>query len=141
MGEHWTMAVCGEFDVITARMQVRGLARKLGFNLVDQARIALATSSSARALGVDGTRRNQVTITLERLDGDGRAGVRVVCVKGDTALGDLSPGAFSDTRRMVDEMAIEVRPPGGVQVTLIKWHDDENSRALDLNRARQLARA
>jgi hypothetical protein len=42
---------------------------------------------------------------------------------------------------MVDEMAIEVRPPGGVQVTLIKWHDDENSRALDLNRARQLARA
>ena len=70
MDESKTIAVRDEFDVVTVRMRVRELARALGFSLVDQARIALATSSSARALGVDGTLQNQVTITLERLDGE-----------------------------------------------------------------------
>jgi hypothetical protein len=141
MDEDRTIAVREEFDIITARMRARELARAQGFNLVDQARIALATSSAARALGVDGTPQNQVTITLEYLGGGERSGVRVVCVKANTAMEDLSLRAFSSTRRMVDELAIEALPLGNVQVTLIKWRDDENSRSVGLNRPRQLAHA
>jgi serine/threonine-protein kinase RsbT len=139
MDENETIAVREEFDIITARMRARELARALGFNLVDQARIALATSSSARALGVDGTPRNQITITLGYLGGGERSGVQVVCIKANTALGDLSPGAFSSTRRMVDELAIEALPPSDVQITLIKWLEEENPRALGLSRSSQLA--
>lgn len=116
-----TITVQEEFDIISARMYARELARAIGFNLVDQARISLATSSSARALGVDRAARDCITITMERLGNDGRTGVRVICVKPNAEEVNLSSHAFSDMRRMVDELAVETLPPSDVQVTLIKW--------------------
>jgi hypothetical protein len=125
MNESRTITIRSEVDVITARMHVREVARAAGMNLGDQARISLATSSLAHALGIGG--RTQGQITIDRTSSGGRTGVRVVCVEKDGALDNLTPGVFGDTRWMVDEMAIEALPSDdpqvarGVQVTVIKW--------------------
>ena len=45
MNQKQTIHIDTELDLISARMRVRNLARSLGFNPPDQARISLATSS------------------------------------------------------------------------------------------------
>lgn len=114
-----TINIRTEIDVIAARMYVRELARSVGMNLGDQARISLATSSLAHTLGVGVTHPGQ--ITLEHLRRDERQGVRVVCTEKNDQPRDLASVALGDTRWMVDECTIEKLPSDGWQVTLIKW--------------------
>ena len=119
MGKDQTITVDSESDVILARTQVRDLARALGMNLADQARVSLATSSLAKALGLGGMYRGQMTI--ESCCAGKRTGVRVVCAKNDDARYDLAPGAFGETKWLVDELTLAPLPSNGLQVTLIKW--------------------
>ena len=49
MNDIQTIEIHNRFDIIEARMQVRTLARKLGLDLFDQARISLAASTVAIA--------------------------------------------------------------------------------------------
>jgi hypothetical protein len=108
-----------DFDIITARMKVRKLARAVGLATVDQACISLATSSLAQALGLGEEHPGQ--IVMDCLNGEECTGVRVVCKKADAATSDLSPRAFEEMRWMVDELTVETLPPNDVQVTLVKW--------------------
>lgn len=107
-----------EFDIITARMKVRKLAQAMGLTTVDQARISLATSSLAQALGLGEAHPGQ--IVMAGLGRGERTGVRVVC-KAGAITPNLSPMAFEDMRWMVDELTVETLPPNDVQVTLVKW--------------------
>ena len=108
-----------DFDIITARMKVRKLARAIGFKTVDQACISLATSSLAQALGLGEEHQGQIAMGC--LGGEERTGVQVVCIKTDAATHDLSPRAFDDMRWMVDELTVQTLSPTDVQVTLVKW--------------------
>jgi serine/threonine-protein kinase RsbT len=121
MGESQTLIIRGKHDIITARLLVRRLARAKGFDIADQARIALASSSLAHALGL-GMRRGQVTIDC--LNDGARTGVRVVCTKADGATRDLAPEALDVVRFMVDELTVETLPGDDLQVTLVKWMND-----------------
>ena len=47
-----TFVVREDYDVIISRSAVRELARSIGMRTADQARISLAASSAARALGI-----------------------------------------------------------------------------------------
>ena len=114
-----TITVRTDFDIITARMKVRKLARAMGFTTVDQACISLATSSLAKALELGETHPGQ--IAMDGLDGGERKGVQVVCIKANATTRDLSPRAFEEMRWMVDELTVETRPPNDLQVTLVKW--------------------
>jgi anti-sigma regulatory factor (Ser/Thr protein kinase) len=114
-----TITIKSEADVIMARLQVRNLARESGFNIMDQARISLATSSLAHALGLGGMRRGQITLECMG-DGTRSTGVRVVCTKTGGATEKYEPGTFSDVRLMVDQITIEELPSNDLQVTLIK---------------------
>lgn len=98
---------------------MRKVARSSGFGIADQARISLAASSLAYALGLG--QKNQGRIVIECLDERGRSGVRVICLKQNVSAGELPPGALDETRFMVDEMSVEDLPPKDLQVTLIKW--------------------
>jgi hypothetical protein len=119
MSKDQTITVRSDFDIIMARMKVRKLARAMGLNTVDQARISLATSSLAQALGLG--ERHHGQIAMNSLGEKKRTGVRVVCTKANAVTRELSPRAFENMRWMVDELTVETLPPDDLQVTLVKW--------------------
>ena len=119
MSDGQTIAVQTEFDVFMARMQVRKLARAIGFDITSQARIALATSALARALRLGETRSGQVRIDC--LSEDDHTGVRVVCTAVGGASGSLTAETFADTKWLVDELIVEELPSDELEVTVIKW--------------------
>lgn len=119
MNESQTIAVQTEFDVFMARMQVRKLARAIGFDITNQARVALATSSLARVLRLGETYQGQVIVDC--LGGGERSGMRVVCTAHTSADFEIGSRAFTDVKWLVDELTVEELPPNDLQVTLIKW--------------------
>jgi hypothetical protein len=114
-----TIAVETEFDVFMARMQVRKLARAVGFDITNQARVALATSSLARALRLGEIYQGRVSIDC--LGENDRAGVRIACTAVNGADFEIGSRAFTDVKWLVDELTIEELPSNDLQVTLVKW--------------------
>jgi hypothetical protein len=119
MNENQTIEIHNRFDIIEARMQVRTLARKLGLDLFDQARISLAASTVAIILGLESSGNG--SISMERRQFGERVGVEVVCTKADAKLPNLAAGVMDDAKRMVDELTIKELPSHGIEVTLFKW--------------------
>ena len=119
MIESQTIEIQNRFDIIEARMQVRTLARELGLDLFDQARISLAASTVAIILGLESTGNG--SISMGRRQFGERVGVEVVCTKADARLPDLASGVLDDAKRMVDELTVIELPSRGVEVTLFKW--------------------
>jgi anti-sigma regulatory factor (Ser/Thr protein kinase) len=120
-----TVTVQKDFDVIVARSRVRDLARSIGMSTTDQARISLATSSAARAIGLGGLYEGE--IVSECLKGQDCTGIRVVCRAKNGASDDLSTDQLGDAEFMADELTIEKAPPNDVVVTMVKWtkHKEE----------------
>ena len=114
-----TITIRSEFDVITARMKVRELARAKNFNITDQARISLATSSLAETLGLG--RKRQGTIAIDALDETQRIGIRVICTAITEAVSDLVPDDLKNTGWLIDDLTIEKLPSNDLQVTAIHW--------------------
>jgi len=119
MNESHTIAIQSEFDVFMARMQVRKLARSTGFDITSQARIALATSSLARALRLGETHQGQVSVDC--LTEGQRLGIRVICVAVDGVNSDVASRTLTDTKWLVDELIIEELPSNDLKVTVVKW--------------------
>ncbi len=119
MDESQTIAVQTEFDVFMARMQVRKLARAIGFDITNQARIALATSSLARVLRLGEMHQGQVVI--DYLGGEEHSGLRVSCTAITSPDFEIGSRAFTDVKWLVDELNIEELSSNDVHVTLIKW--------------------
>ena len=119
MSKSQTIAIQNKFDIIEARMQVRTLARKVGLDLFDQARISLATSTLAIMLGMETAKEGQIDMCC--LEENGRKGVQVVCIKPKCPLQSIAAGVLDDAKQMVDDLLVEAPPVGGVKVTMIKW--------------------
>jgi hypothetical protein len=113
-----TVVVQEDFDVIVSRSKVRELARRIGMNTADQARISLATSSAARALGIGRTHYGKITI--EDIQRESCLGIRIVC-EVDGADGLVAAEKLADAQAMTDELEIHQLSAESVQVTLIKW--------------------
>ena len=108
-----------DFDVIVARSRVRDLARSIGMSTTDQARISLATSSAARAMGLGAQYEGE--ILPESLTGQDGTGIRVVCRAKNAAGDNVSTDRFSDAKFMTDELTIEQSPSNDLVVILVKW--------------------
>jgi hypothetical protein len=98
-------------------MAVRQLARTIGLKTMDQARIALATSSLAYALGLDDGHKGQITV--ESCAGSASQGVRVVCT-ANVGESEDTP-RFGDARWMVDDYEIVRVSPDQLRATIVKW--------------------
>ena len=125
--------ILGEDGIVAARQAARQAAKRLGFGMVDQSRIATAVSELARnvvryATGGCGEAvvrdlATAQTVGLEvvvRDEGPGIADVDLALREGFTTgpgLGLGLPGA----RRLVDEFAIDTGPGRGTMVTIRKW--------------------
>ena len=115
-----TLAIATESDIVLLRMYVRDLARAIGLSLADQARISLAASSVAKAIGLGHSYQGQVTAS--DCVRDGRTGVQVICSARSDKMEHAS-SALRDAKWMVDELTLENVPSSMVQVTLLKWRE------------------
>ncbi|MBI3971714.1 MAG: anti-sigma regulatory factor [Chloroflexi bacterium] len=127
----------GEDDIVAARQCARALAKRLGFGLLDQSRIATAVSELTRnvvryaATGdayirpLEGAPRGTGIEIVVADRGPGIADVELAMRDGyssGTGLGMGLPG----TRRLVDEMEIDTAPGRGTTVTIRKWNRKRN---------------
>jgi anti-sigma regulatory factor (Ser/Thr protein kinase) len=118
MDKKQVIVIASEIDIVMARLRVRRFAQIVGLDTKDQASISLVVSSLAHAMELDGIDRGRVII--DRLDKDGRVGVRVVCAKEYGAVSGLAE-KLKNAGWIADELTVEKLSPTGVRVTAIKW--------------------
>ncbi len=113
-----TIVVRDYRDVINARQKTRELARAIGMDITNQARISLATSSMANAMSLGILRIGQIAI--ESIQNPQQVGVRVTCTTSDGKEVHIPLAALRDVQWMVDHLAVDSLPANNVQVTLEK---------------------
>ena len=120
MSERQTITIQRDYDVILARSRVRDLARRIGLRTTDQARISLATSSAARAMGLGSPYQGQIVIEL--LGDRDTVGMRVICSVPEGTNNGTLPRTFGDAQLMADELTVKRVPSSNeLRVTLVKW--------------------
>jgi serine/threonine-protein kinase RsbT len=119
-----------DLDIVVARLQTRELAREMGFNTIDQARISLAVGDLARVLAR--TVQGEGEIIISGVNMGGHIGIQVVSVTPNDA-GERPPEVeqagqpdsqkqeISNALAMVDEYLVEDQGEDGARVTLMKW--------------------
>ena len=129
-----TMPIRGEDDIVAARQRAREIAKRLGFSMVDQSRIATAVSELTRnvvryATGQRGEMRIEQVMSgargpgLEIVvadDGPGIPNVEEAMREGYTSGPGMGLG-LPGTKRLMDEMEIDSGPNRGTTVTVRKW--------------------
>jgi serine/threonine-protein kinase RsbT len=126
------IAIRGEDDIVLARQRAREVARRLGFGMVDQSRIATAVSELTRnivryAIGGSGevtirplaTQATGIEI-VARDEGPGIPDVALAMQEGFTSGPGMGLG-LPGTKRLMDEMEIVSAPGSGTVVTIRKW--------------------
>jgi serine/threonine-protein kinase RsbT len=127
------ISVRSDWDIIAARMAARHLARTIGFNTIDQARIATATSELTRNI-LQYAGEGQVT--MGNVQHDHREGIEIIFAdqgpginKDDTYIADNEPLMLNIAehmklhmlRNLVDEVDIDSEADHGTTITLLKW--------------------
>jgi serine/threonine-protein kinase RsbT len=126
--------IAGEDGIVAARQVARETARRLGFGMVDQSRIATAVSELARNVAryAAGGRGEAVVRELDtpdrgtglevvvRDEGPGIPDIALALRDGYTSGTGLGMG-LPGTKRLMDEFAIDSAPGSGTTVTIRKW--------------------
>lgn len=120
-----------EWGIVSARQAGRELSKEMGFNNVDQARIATAISELARNIylytdnGVidldvaEKTYSKGVKIVARDV-GPGIENLRDAMTDGYSSSNGLGAG-LPGVKRLMDEFDIESEPGKGTIITVIKW--------------------
>jgi serine/threonine-protein kinase RsbT len=127
-----TIPIEGQLDIISARVEGREMARALGFDAIDQARIATAISELAHnvVLYAEGGQ-----ITLRQISAHrGGKGLEIVCQDRGPGISDLSLAlqdgystsgrlgtGLPGVRRLMDEFEVQSEPNVGTTVIVKKW--------------------
>jgi serine/threonine-protein kinase RsbT len=127
-----TIFVSSDLDVVMARIEARKLAKQMGFNTADQARISLAASELARALSWNNEAPGEINFSTASQNG--QQGIQVVCFvkreyvaannNGDPAEPQeisIPNRCLTGARQLADESFIEEQEGQKAQITLIKW--------------------
>jgi serine/threonine-protein kinase RsbT len=125
------ITIKNDLDIVTARVEARSLAREMGFGIIDQARIATATSELARnvVLYAQGGQ-----IILNRIELNGRPGLQIICkdrgpgienveqiMSSSHRVGRETGTGLPGTKRLMDEFEIRSQIGKGTTVTVCKW--------------------
>lgn len=122
--EETRIYINNDLDVVTARMQAREAAKKMGFSTADQARISLAASELARVLSWK--IREPGEIVISKTTRNGHYGLQVACLvqlEHISSKDQASPPgrSFAGACKLVDESSVDVQNNHQARVTLIKW--------------------
>ncbi len=126
--------IAGEDGIVAARQIARDTARKLGFGMVDQSRIATAVSELARNVvryatdgrgeamirEVESPERGSGVEIVVRDEGPGIPDIPLAMRDGYTSGPGLGMG-LPGTRRLMDEFIIDSALGQGTTVTIRKW--------------------
>ena len=125
------IAIQSDLDIVTARVEGRNLAREMGFDIIDQARIATAISELTRNVV---RYAKEGTLILKRLEGDRRCGLEILCKDRGPGIEDIQQvmqDSYSSqrglsvglpgTRRLMDEFEIQSTLGQGTTVITRKW--------------------
>lgn len=131
MGEVRRVPIHNDLDIVAARMEGRTLAREMGFDIIDQARIATAISELARNAAMYACGGE---IILEQIELDRMVGLQILCVDqgpGIQHVEEVLRGAHDEpheqgmglrgTQRLMDEFEIDSRVGVGTTVRACKW--------------------
>lgn len=127
-----TIQIHNETDAIVARQRGRDVARRLGFSVVDQTRVAISISELARNV-ILYAGHGEVRISEVR-DPQGEIGIEVVVADNGPGIADLEM-AMADgystsnglgmgmpgTKRLMDDFHVETGPGSGTKITIRKW--------------------
>lgn len=120
-----------EADIIIARVRAKAIAEALGFNYMDQTRIATAVSELARnAYQYAGKGK----MTIKPLNKQGRKGMEMVvedhgpgienldrAMKGGYSTGGGLGMGLSGSKKLMDEFDIKTKSNEGTSITVRKW--------------------
>jgi serine/threonine-protein kinase RsbT len=137
------VTIRSDLDIVVARMAARDLSRRVGFNTIDQARIATVASELARNIIMHAS---EGTVTLSMVQHGNRCGIEMIFedhgpgieiephyyppqnmdgFDDDSADGCSNNGhkglGLAATRRMVDELDITTIPQQGTTIICRKW--------------------
>jgi serine/threonine-protein kinase RsbT len=123
------VAIGGDLDIVTARVEGRAMAKDLGFGVIDQARIATAISELARNVLLYA---GNGSVTLSQIDDADRLGIEIRCEDRGQGIQEIEPmmqdgqGAAREsglvgTRRLMDEFEIKSQLGTGTTVIARKW--------------------
>jgi serine/threonine-protein kinase RsbT len=120
-----------EENVISVRREVRSLALKVGFSLVDQTKIVTAASELARNTIVYG---GGGQATLETVQDGARLGLRLTFTDSGPGIADVEEAmqdgfttgkglglGLGGAKRLSNEFSIDSRPGAGTRVTITRW--------------------
>ena len=128
------LAIAGEPDIVAARQAAREVAKRLGFGMVDQSRIATAVSELTRNVARYATDGRGRVVIRELAAPPRRPGIEVVVADDGPGIADVSealregvtsgPGlgmGLPGTKRLMDEMEIDSALGRGTTVSIRKW--------------------
>jgi serine/threonine-protein kinase RsbT len=131
MPETQRIPINNELDIVAARVEARNLAKEMGFDIIDQARIATAISELARNVVLYA---HNGQVTLNQLDMNGKIGLQIICNDQGPGIADTEQimrhshlvaretgRGLPGTKRLMDEFEIESQPERGTTVTVCKW--------------------
>lgn len=126
-----TIEIKNEADIIKARVRAKAVAEALGFNYMDQTRIATAVSELARNAY---QHAGEGIMTMKPMNRQGRKGIEIIVEDhgpgienlelalkgGHSTAGGLGMG-LSGSKRLMDEFDIRTKSGEGTSVTVRKW--------------------
>ena len=128
------LPIAGEQDIVAARQAAREMAKRLGFGMVDQSRIATAVSELTRNIVRYATDGRGRVVIREVASPAGRAGLEIVVADDGPGIADVSealregvtsgPGlgmGLPGTKRLMDEMEIDSALGRGTTISIRKW--------------------
>lgn len=125
-----TINIFTELDIVAARQQGREEAKDIGFNTVDQARIATVISELARNIYLYA---RAGSIIIERIESDGVQGIAITSIdkgpgiknvqqvmeEGYSTSGGIGAG-LPGVRRLMDTMEIQSEEDKGTTIRVTK---------------------
>ncbi len=116
-----TIPIMSQADIYAARMTTRQVAIEIGMNLIDQARISLATSSLANCLKMGGSSALPDQILINGVTEDQQTGIRLVFITQHPSRRSCLDEELAKINEVFDVQQIEETSNNSLRVTLIKW--------------------
>jgi len=131
MRNHPTVKIVTELDIVAARRLSRNMAKEIGFGVVDQARIATATSELAKNIYLYATTGE---IVVEKIEKNGQKGIAITAIDNGPGIANphkiLEDGYTKSTsqgaglpgvKRLMDSIQINSELGKGTVVRIEKW--------------------
>jgi len=131
MSDEMRVAILTEYDIVTARQQVKGLSTALNFSSGEQTLVATCVSELARniveyagtgemTIGLTNKNEEKGIIIIAKDKGPGIPDIQLAMKDGYSTSKGLGLG-LPGCRRIMDEFEIVSKPGEGTTVTVKKW--------------------